>query len=362
MHIFFSDQMLSIAIGTAVLFPFVALAFASVHINYATRDGIRKTLQRATHKDMQIRTITRKNVPDLLEILRTAGPHGHREWPTSDAVSLLATLDNPRLDPDLGRWAMAFRDGAAVGYSLVEPELNIGRVLVGLASVDKHSDAFEGLLADGIERATELADLDRFEIHVAVRENESPIISDILKSTGFEVVRTALKMRVDVGMLALRRSTVPRGSTLREAEMLDGAEATAVTNLHNACFVDSWGFSPNTVDEIVGRAAIDAERNGFTPILVVENRKTGALDAYIWITLKDGDGRIEMVGVSPDLRGTGLGWTIFNAGVEQLIANGATELSLDVDSQNPPARRIYESVGYRTYAQVPYFGLEIVKD
>ena len=43
MRIFFSDQMLSIAIGTAVLFPFVALACASVHINYATRDGIRKT-------------------------------------------------------------------------------------------------------------------------------------------------------------------------------------------------------------------------------------------------------------------------------------------------------------------------------
>ena len=44
-----------------------------------------------------------------------------------------------------------------------------------------------------------------------------------------------------------------------------------------------------------------------------------------------------------------------------LSLNGATSLVLDVDSQNPPARRIYESVGYRTYAQVRYFGLEIVK-
>ena len=126
--------------------------------------------------------------------------------------------------------------------------------------------------------------------------------------------------------------------------------------------MDSWGFSPNTVDEIVGRATIDAERNGFAPILILESKETGALDAYIWITLKDGDGRVEMVGVSPDLRGAGLGWTIFNAGVERLIANGASALVLDVDSENPPARRIYESVGYRTYAQVRYFGLEIIKD
>ena len=43
MHILFSNRMLSIAIGTAVLLPFVALAFASVHTNYATCYGFRKT-------------------------------------------------------------------------------------------------------------------------------------------------------------------------------------------------------------------------------------------------------------------------------------------------------------------------------
>ena len=216
---------------------------------------------------MQTRTITRKSAPDLLEILRGAGPHGHREWPTSDAISLLATLDNPRLDPDLGRWSMAFRDGAAVGYALVEPELNICRVLVGLASVDQSPDVLKELLSDGIKRATELADLDRFEIHVAVRENEPAVTGEILDSFGFQVVRTALKMRVKVAKLAPRHSTVPRGSILREADILDCREAAAVTDLHNTCFVDSWGFSPNTVDEIVGRATIDAERNGFAPIL-----------------------------------------------------------------------------------------------
>ena len=43
MRILFSYWMLSIAIGIAVLLPFVALAFASVHTNYATRYGFRKT-------------------------------------------------------------------------------------------------------------------------------------------------------------------------------------------------------------------------------------------------------------------------------------------------------------------------------
>ena len=43
MRIHFSNRMLSFAIGIVVLLPFVALAFASVHTNYATRYGIRKT-------------------------------------------------------------------------------------------------------------------------------------------------------------------------------------------------------------------------------------------------------------------------------------------------------------------------------
>ena len=61
------------------------------------------------------------------------------------------------------------------------------------------------------------------------------------------------------------------------------------------------------------------------------------------------------------MRGKRLGWTIFNAGVERLIAHGATALVLDVDSENPPARRIYESAGYRTYSEVSYYGLDVVK-
>ena len=50
---------------------------------------------------MEIRTITRHEVPELFRILRAAGPHGHREWPLTDEATLMATLDNPRLDPDL---------------------------------------------------------------------------------------------------------------------------------------------------------------------------------------------------------------------------------------------------------------------
>ena len=310
---------------------------------------------------MEIRTITRHEMPELFRILHAAGPHGHREWPLTDEATLVATLDNPRLDPDLGRWSIGYEDGIPVGYALIEPELNIGRILVGLATIEGLEDALGSLLQDGVRRAMELSDQDRFEIHVAVRDTESKSIVDALEAARFGVVRTVLKMRVSVSQVELPDSPAPPGFIVRDADISDAADATAVTDLHNACFTGSWGFSPNTVEEIADRTAADADRNGFAPIVVLLDTSNGKLVGYNWITLSDSDGRVEMVGVHPSMRGNRLGWTIFNAGVERLIAHGATALVLDVDSENPPARRIYESAGYRTYSEVGYYGLNVVK-
>ncbi len=273
--------------------------------------------------------------------------------------SLMATLDNERLDPDLGRWSMAYAGGSAVGYALAEPELNIGRVIVGLATKKGHEVALGPLLGDGMKRAIEVADGNEFEVHVAVRDTESEAVTDVLRTSDFEVVRTVLKMAVEVDHVNLKETSVPDGLVVRDADMSDIAEATAVTELHNACFIGSWGFSPNTVEEIAGRAVADAHRNGFAPFVVLAGADDGQLSAYNWITLGDGDGRIEMVGVHPSMRRKRLGWAIFNAGVERLIAQGATRLVLDVDAENPPARAIYESAGYRTYSEVKYFGLKV---
>ncbi len=308
---------------------------------------------------MEIRTITRNDVGDLLGILRVVGPHGHREWQTADEASLLATLDNPRLDPDLGGWSLAYEGNESVGYVMAESELNIGRVLVGLAAVDGHEGALGSLLGIGIEKARAMAGGGEFEVHIAVRDSEPEAAHNVLRAADFDVVRTVLKMAVEVSDVDLKSGSVPDGLVVRDADMHDGDEARAVTELHNACFVDSWGFSPNTVEEIAGRTAADLDRNGFAPIVVLEDVSDGSLPAYNWITLDEGDGRVEMVGVHPSMRGKRLGWVIFNAGVERLIANGATRLVLDVDSENPPARTIYESASYRTYSKVRYFGLKV---
>ncbi len=303
---------------------------------------------------MKIRCMTRADVRDLIEILRAVGPHGHREWPTEDETQLVRALNNPRLDPNSGGWSIAFEHGAPLGYSLVEEELNIGRIIIGVATLPSAQQALPPLLKHSIEHALAACE-DEFELHLAIRDSEPAHVTEAVKSAHFKVVSTVLKMRVPADTCKRKPVEPYLGVEVDELDIHDFNAARAVTDLHNACFSGSWGFSPNTVDEISARAIADAERCGFSPILVARDRDN-VLVAYIWTTMNDWDGRIEMVGVRPAARGTGLGWFTFNAGVEHLLMHGAQTLSLDVHSQNQPARRIYESAGFKTYQNVRYYG------
>ena len=257
---------------------------------------------------------------------------------------------------------MAYEDdGAPVGYALVEPELNIGRIIIGIATVHGSDAVYAALLRDRIKRAKSLAGDEGFEAQVAVRDTEPEMIARTLRTMGFNIVRTVLKMQVDAEDVKLGRGAISPEYAIRDADMTDPDEAKAVTDLHNACFTGSWGFSPNTVEEIAGRTSADRQRNGFPPIVVIEDEISGELSAYNWITLNKGEGRVEMVGVAPHLRGKRLGWAIFSAGVDRLLQHDAETLVLDVDSENPPARRIYEAAGYRTYSEVRYYVLDVAK-
>ena len=131
-------------------------------------------------------------------------------------------------------------------------------------------------------------------------------------------------------------------------------EVTALTRLHNRCFEGSWGFSPNTVSEIKERVNNDYERTRVAPILLMRHEGFQDPIAYVWTTLSETVGRIEMIGVSPDNRGTGLGRSLFQAGVRHLTDHGARSIDLEVDAENDVAVTLYESAGLAVYSQTTF--------
>lgn len=73
----------------------------------------------------------------------------------------------------------------------------------------------------------------------------------------------------------------------------------------------------------------------------------GTLLGFHWTKQHDDrTGEVYVVGISPDAQGRGLGRVLTLAGLHHLAARGVAEVILYVESDNAPARRLYEGLGF----------------
>lgn len=240
-------------------------------------------------------------------------------------------------------------NGNPTGYMQVIYEDLLSRT-VGIQTVPKTVDRGEiyKLLNDAaikhsIERNTSL-------YHVQVDDHDTELIK-ILKSEEFRHVKSYFNLVWSADFLS--RLELPQGFSLREFQR-DKDEAL-LTDLQNTSFYNSWGFSPNTVEEIQARVRMErCEDNG---IIFIEDQ--GRAAGYNWtLSQKSEDsslGWISMTGVDPKYRGRKLGKAIVLAGMHYLKTQKMSQIALEVDSDNIIALNLYNQLGFEISAQTLWF-------
>ncbi len=177
-------------------------------------------------------------------------------------------------------------------------------------------------------------------LHIETPQGEKEA-EGLVRGAGFLPVRTHWRMR--------RRGSrpmevdVPAGYRLR---MMGPEDVEGVTRLQNDAFDGSWGFCPNTAEEVRYRVF---ELPVGQPAEVLLLERDGTLAGYCW-TQRNGPGQpgvIDMMGVHPRFRGQGLGRVVTGAAVDHLLQAGASPLELTVDSENLPATQVYRRLGFR---------------
>lgn len=163
----------------------------------------------------------------------------------------------------------------------------------------------------------------------------------LLRSSGFSLVRKHWRMFLECPQAT--HLPLPEGYQIRQ---MKSHQVESLTELQNKAFTGSWGFCPNTSEEIhysiynlpIARA---------DTVLMLQNSSTPM--GYCWTQYRTASepGIIQMVGISPEAQGCGLGTSIVNAGVNHLLKQGATAVTLSVDSANPAAIRVYKRLGFR---------------
>jgi ribosomal protein S18 acetylase RimI-like enzyme len=105
-------------------------------------------------------------------------------------------------------------------------------------------------------------------------------------------------------------------------------------------------------DRSLIRSVFDQHRRGDAIMLVAE--ANGAPSGQLWVALEERHGlRVGVIWalrVMPCLQRLGVGARLIGAAESLLLERGFERVELCVESDNPPARRLYEKLGYRFVA------------
>ncbi len=267
--------------------------------------------------------------------------------PTGRCISpqvLSENLGRPNYSPERGLFISQIA-GNMVGYIDVAPEPGIGRVILNcwIHPEYRRQGLATKLLGYATHRAKELG---AKVAHVNIPQDNT-VAKSVLSKLGFRLVRRFLELRLNI--------TKVRGQDIDQTapwcRHLRRGEEDKLTQIQNRSFAGTWGYNPNTVEEIIYRTNL-SNCSPEDVLLACDGDKP---IGYCWMRIThetaagERKGQIFMLGVDPDYRGKGIGKRVLLAGLSYLKSKGLRIAELTVDSENKAACSLYQSVGFKAW-------------
>jgi mycothiol synthase len=279
--------------------------------------------------------------------LENALHRAHGDTTPASETYLKEYLGLPNLHPEENLF-LCGREGHLCGAVLVIPELRIRRAVLDLKVLpnDTRPDVEQALIRTALKRSR---DLGAAAMHV--QKPPTAHWRDLLLREGFHPCRLYWTMRWNVQELPPPQ--VPEGYSFRPYR---GPEDVAdLTRVQNAAFAGSWGFSPNTNEEIKYRASMSITPPGGIIFFQDGSRVAGYCWTFVMPRHEASVGIISMIGIHPDYRSRRLGRPLLQESLRYLASQGVAAVELEVDSANLPAIRLYHSLGFEKVAESQWF-------
>lgn len=191
--------------------------------------------------------------------------------------------------------------------------------------------------------------------HVYTREDNHAALT-VLDCLGFRPIRRFIHLRINLSDWHMP-DMKPNNSQIRH---LKAGEEEKLARLQNRSFAGSWGFCPNSTEEIIYRTHLSQ----CSPEDIILAGDGDLPVAYCWTRhctySKTGrTGQILMLGVDPAYRGREWGRKLLIAGLSYLKSKNTSLVELTVDSENRIARELYDSIGFEIFAHGVWHEKEI---
>lgn len=296
---------------------------------------------------IEIRTFRSEDFPryrDLYLASVGSGPDSR----DNRVKSLTVRMSKPGYRPERDL-LMAVAGGEPVGFLDGIPEKEIGRMLLHGYTLPRYRrrGAGSSLLAR-MEKDAASRGLDF--LHSCLEETEREGV-EFLEKRGFRRVRIYLDFVLDLKDF---NASLPDGRKPELRNLRKGGELL-LSKIQNSVFKGSWGFCPNTKEDIDFYLRWTGSRIEDVQIMM-ENKE---IAGYFWShPVPEGPSkkvRIHMLGIHPRYQGRGKGKELLVAGLQRLQAEGWENVDLTVDSENTPARHLYLSLGFRLHRRMFWY-------
>ena len=258
------------------------------------------------------------------------------------------TINVPPSSPETDCY-IASINNKIFGFLQIVKEPSVKRI-VGLQTICKGSnfaEIFQNFLTISVRHAT-LTKAKVIHFQISQNDHES---KKVLESSGWHKIKTYWNLRFEE--THLEDLVLPDGYSLRH--FVKGKDENTLTELQNQSFGNHWGFSPNDIEQI--RYRTQMERTNDKGIIFIA--KNGEIAGYNW-TMEAHHGAssvgwVAMTGVHPNYRGLRLGRAVVLAVMHYLKSKNISIIELEVDSENIPATRLYNSIGFRKINQTYWY-------
>lgn len=182
-----------------------------------------------------------------------------------------------------------------------------------------------------------------------------PAATELARQHGLDVVRELLMMGRDLNAAPLT-DEAPPSDGIRLRTWRPGVDEQAWLDLN------ARAFAHHPEQGRMSRADLDARTSEpwFRPEDFLVAERDGRLVGYHWTKSEDGVGEVYVIGVDPEVAGSGLGRTLLTAGLRHLSSLGHTRVVLYVEADQQRVVRMYHAAHFVTlhrdvlYAATPH--------
>ena len=260
------------------------------------------------------------------------------------ALTIAERLNRPGYDPTRNLF-LAFRGGDIIAYLDITTETVIKRAVVDCIVLP--TQRRRGIATDLFNQALRYTgEIGIKRMHVNISEDNTAA-RELLKALEFHFIRRYIQFGLNLDKLELPEINMT-GTSVR---YLETGELPLLTDLQNQIFTGTWGFNPNTVEEINYFFNYHRCHNSDIILIVSATKVIG----YCWIIpagihtqpTYEKTSRIHMFGIAPEFRGQKLGNLLLTKSLRALQKKGIEYVILTADCSNEIACALYYDCGFR---------------